>query len=182
MIAASSSAKSIASLASVKSLRTFKLDTLRSDLFDAHSVIRTGFAAVTHRRREKKRGANAKTATAPEPIADSPAGLEASSSATSIASSKSLDTFRLDMLSRVGCDAGRTLEAGLAAHRRRDKKRSTNAKTAPAAAAGKLSTLQTKADNPAARRVPAMTSDEMIRSLRLKLHQMRTDLDINASQ
>ncbi|KZV94140.1 hypothetical protein EXIGLDRAFT_767431 [Exidia glandulosa HHB12029] len=169
MIAASSSAKSIASLASVKSLRTFKLDTLRSDLFDAHSVIRTGFAAVTHRRREKKREANAKTAAAIEPHADSPAGFAASSSATFIATSSSLDTFRLDMLSKAGSDASRTLEAGLAAHRRRDKK---NAKTAPAA--GKLSTLETKADKPA---VPAMTSDEMIRSLRLKLQQMLTDLD-----
>ncbi|KZV87748.1 hypothetical protein EXIGLDRAFT_773301 [Exidia glandulosa HHB12029] len=175
MIAASSSAKSIASLASAKSLRTFKLDTLRSDLFDAHSVIRTGFSAVTHRRREKKRAANAKTATAPEPKADSAAGLAASSSSTSIASVKSLDTFRLVMLSRAGCDASRTLEAGLAAHRRRDKKRSTNAKTAPAA--GKASTIEAKADNPAARRVSAMTSDEMVRSLRLKLQQMQTDLD-----
>ncbi|KZV78380.1 hypothetical protein EXIGLDRAFT_783910 [Exidia glandulosa HHB12029] len=176
MIAASSSAKSIATLASVKSLRTFTLNTLRSDLFDAHSVIRTGFAAVTHRRREKKRAANAKTATAREPNADAPAGLSISSSAASIASS--LDAFRLDILSSARCDASRTLEAGLAAHRRRDK----NAKTAPAA--GKPSTLETKADGPAARRVPAMTSDEMIRSLRLKLHQMRTslDADINAPQ
>ncbi|KZV87753.1 hypothetical protein EXIGLDRAFT_194863 [Exidia glandulosa HHB12029] len=170
MIAASSSAKSIASLASVKSLRTFKLDTLRSDLFDANSVIRTGFAAVTHRRREKKRAAIAKIVSAPGPNADSPAGLSTSSSATSIASSKSLDTFRLDMLSSAGCDASRTLEAGLAAHRRRDKKRSTIAKTAPAT--GTPVSLDHKADDPAVPGVLAMTSDEMIRSLRLKLHQM----------
>ncbi|KZV78381.1 hypothetical protein EXIGLDRAFT_783911 [Exidia glandulosa HHB12029] len=149
MIAASSSAKSIASLASVKSLRTFTLDTLRSDIFDANSVIRTGFAAVSP-----------------------------SSSATSIASS--LDAFRLDMLSRAGCDASRTLEAGLAAHRRREKKRSTIAKTVPAT--GKAVALAHKADDPAVPRVLAMTSEEMIRSLRLKLHQMRSglDADINA--